>query len=361
MRKLAFITFILTFLAAAGAPADESNYYCVVCGKGPLTGRIWMSKWGPVCDDCAKLPDRCSICGLPVLPGDGHVTTGDGRIICKFDKRNAVLDAAEARQIFDDVRRDVVEMFGEGFALRYPDVTVNLFDVDYWSEKSSPNSLHKFGFASTRISPDGRCTHEVVLLSGRLRDEIASTAAHEYTHLWINENRPASHIIDSDTTEAICELTAYKLMEERNLPEMEKEILENPYTHGKIKTLVAFEKERGIRYILDWVKNGTTTNLDQAVTAARYSTPAMEPVFAASTNVPPLPVALKLKSLLWDGANSRIIVNSVSLGAGETNTVNLRGRTVNVYCQEIHPADAVIRIDGIPRPVTLKLGDSIVP
>ena len=45
-----------------------------------------------------------------------------------------MLDAAEAREVFADARRDLVELFGRGFALKYPDVTVNLFDVDYWSE-----------------------------------------------------------------------------------------------------------------------------------------------------------------------------------------------------------------------------------
>ena len=53
-------------------------------------------------------------------------------------------------------------------------------------------------------------------------------------------------MIAGDTVEAICELTAYKLMEARKQPEHAKAILENPYTHGKIKDLVALEKERGI-------------------------------------------------------------------------------------------------------------------
>ena len=49
----------------------------------------------------------------------------------------------------------------------------------------------------------------------------------------INENCPPGHRIDGDTVEAICELTAYKLMEKRKLPERQKAILDNPYTNGR--------------------------------------------------------------------------------------------------------------------------------
>ena len=189
--------------------AAETNYLCVLCGTGPLTGRIWMSKWGAICNECYKLENHCSLCGLPIRDGGGAVKTGDGRFICKFDKPNAVLDATEAREVFTEARRELIGLFGSGFALNFPDVTVNLFDVDYWSENGRADGLHKFGFASTRQTPKGACTHQVVLLSGRLRNELAATAAHEYTHLWISENCPRDRVIDGDTIEAICELSAY--------------------------------------------------------------------------------------------------------------------------------------------------------
>ena len=42
VRQLALILFL--FAAVGVAAAAETNYFCVVCGQGPLTGRIWMSK-----------------------------------------------------------------------------------------------------------------------------------------------------------------------------------------------------------------------------------------------------------------------------------------------------------------------------
>jgi len=352
MRQTALILFL--FAAVLSSAAGETNYICIICGKGPLTGRIWIAKQGVVCNDCYKLPDRCSICGLPIL--DGAIKTDDGRLICKFDKASAVMDVVEAREVFKDVRRELVELFGRSFALNYPDVTVRLFDVDYWSEAGRPGDLHKFGFSHTRKTSNGDCTHEAVLLSGRLNNEIAATAAHEYTHLWINENRPASHVIDSDTTEAICELAAYKLMQDRSQPEQLKRILENPYTHGEITNLVALENEKGIGYVLNWVQHGRTPRPEASAPSAPVWTQVV-----ASTNVPPpLPETLKLDGLLLNGSSRRAIIGGRSFAAGDLKSVELRGRTVEVRCREIRDTEVLLEVDGKPEPVVLKIGDKNV-
>jgi hypothetical protein len=320
-----------------------------------LTGRIWMSKWGAVCNDCYKLENHCSLCGLPVRDGDGHVKTGDGRFICKYEKANAVLDLTAAREVFLDTRRELLEMFGSNFALTYPEVTVNLFDVDYWSENGRTDGLHKFGFASTRRTPHGDCTHEVVMLSGRLQNELAATAAHEYTHLWINENRPADHLIDSDTVEAICELSAYKLMGERSQPEQQRRILDNPYTHGEIKKLVALEQERGVGYVLNWVKKGSLATLEAQ--AAALDAPVKIAAITV-TNVPaPLPESLKLGGLLLAGSSRHALINGLSFAAGETKNVTLKERTLSVRCREIRRDKAVIEVEGFADYITLKIGE----
>src|SRR6516162_9342042 len=135
MKSRSFPAVFFFLMAMMVSSAAETNYFCVVCGKGPLTNHVWMTKWGALCDECYKLENHCSICGLPVRDGDGHIQTGDGRFICKFDKTNAVMDAATAKDIFADTRHDLVVQFGQGFTLNFPEVTVNIFDVDYWSEK----------------------------------------------------------------------------------------------------------------------------------------------------------------------------------------------------------------------------------
>jgi hypothetical protein len=356
MQRLALVLSL--FAASFSSPAAATNYFCVVCGKGPLHGQIWISKWGPVCDDCYHLKDHCSICGLPVKDGDGHIKTPDGRLICKFDKTNVVLTLEQAQALFDQTRDAVVDIYGPRFALKYPDVTVNLFDVDYWSEKNGENGLHKFGFASTRKTADGRCTHEVVMLSGRTREEMTSVAAHEYTHLWINENRPADRVIDGDTVEAICELTAYKLMAAKKLPEMQQRILANPYTNGKIKTLVAVEHEGGTDYVLDWVKNGKTETFDADANLAPIDVPATAPLIYTP---PKLPEKIKFNGLLTLGGSRDAVINGASFAVGDQKRVKLKNKSVLVRCLEIHDDGVVVQINDSPNRVTLKTGSEISP
>ena len=345
MRRLAFILFLFAASLVAAA-AGPTNYFCVVCGQGPLTGRIWLSKWGAVCNDCYQLENHCSICGLPI--GKDFVKTGDGRFICKFDQPNTVLDAAGARAVFANARRELVGRFGRGFALNFPDVTVNLFDVDYWSEKGHTDGLHKFGFSSTRKTAKGECTHEVVMLSGRLRTELAATAAHEYTHLWINENCPANHAMDSDTTEAICELSAYLLMGAERQPEMQRKILENPYTHGKIKTLVALAESRGVTAILDWVKNGETASLDAPV-AANW-----KPAGAATGRKIQLPAGLRFTGFFTLGTNAVAIINGLGFAPGERRSLRLRNGAALVVCREIRAGKVLVESNGVPAVLELE-------
>lgn len=339
--------------------AQETNYYCVLCGKGPLSGRIWLSKWGPICDDCySNAVNRCSLCGLPITTG--YAKTGDGRYICKFDLPNTVMDEEDARAVFADVRSDLVPLIGSSFALEYPSVKVSLFDVDYWSEAGRDDGLHKFGFSNTRRMKNGECTHEVVMLSGRSRNELSATSAHEYTHLWINENKPEGRELDRDTVEGICELVSYKLVESRGDTNEEQRILTNPYTHGEIVKLVALEQDRGMAYILNWIKNGTTATLEEAeqsTQSAAVTAPFQIPT-VAYTNAPlPLPRTLRLAGLLVGGRYAQAIVDGSSFQVGDRKTIKLASGPVEVRCLNIQRDGVVLEVDGIPAPITLKMGE----
>jgi hypothetical protein len=191
------------------------------------------------------------------------------------------------------------------------------------------------------------------MLSGRTREEMMSVAAHEYTHLWINENRPDSHVIDPDTTEAICELTAYKLMGDKKLPDMQKRILENPYTNGKIKTLVEVEREGGTDYVLNWVKNGTTQTLD-----ADANLPSVSPAVPAQIYFAPRvrPPGLKFSGIMAFGSVQQAVINGVAFTVGEQKKIKLRNKSVLVRCQVIHAADVVVELDGSTNALKLAKG-----
>ena len=315
-----------------------------------------MSKRGPICRDCYQLPNHCSLCGLPVREGDGHVKTGDGRFICRFDKATAVLDTEAARDIFAEVRADLSTSFGSVLALKNPEVTVNLFDVDYWSEKGREDGLHKYGFSSTRKNRDGSCTHEVVMLSGQFKDDLAATAAHEYAHLWINENLAPGRVIEGDTIEAICELTAYELMTLRQRPEQFRRIAANPYTHGAINTLLEVDHEHGFRYVLDWVREGTAPSFTTVPKPAALARPAnVFTLISTNATPPPLPAALKLGGLVLNGSRRQAIINGQTFNLDETRTLPLRSGPVVVHCREIKSDSVIVEVAGASEPVILRI------
>lgn len=359
MRRLAFILFFLSAILKISAGETNyfnpavANYHCVVCGKGPLTGQVWKYKWGIVCDECEQIKDRCSICGLPVKDGDGHTKTSDGRFICQFDKTNCILTLEQAEDLFRKTSDEVVDLYGPQFALKYTDVTVKLFDVDYWSEKGGRGGLHAFGFASTRKTSDGQCTHEVVMLSGRTKEEMTSVAAHEYTHLWINENCPDSHVIDGDTVEAICELTAYKLMQKENLPEQQKRILENPYTNGKIKILISVEHDGGTDYVLNWVKDSKDATFDEDANLAPLPTTAPTPEISYAPRV--LPQGLKFTGIIEIG-KPQAVINDVPLAVGDEQIFKLRDKSVKIRCKQIGDKSIVVILNG-SKDLTLAKGE----
>ena len=350
-------------LAGLAAQAEETNYFCILCGKGPLTGRVWQSKWGYICNDCySNAENHCSICGMPITTGYGK--TGDGRFICKFDLPNTIMDVDQAQDVFADVRGDLLQVIGSGFALQYPEVKVTMFDVDYWSEAGRDDGLHKYGFSYTsRTKKSGECTHEVVMLSGRLRKEVSATAAHEYTHLWINENKPESHVLEKDTLEGICELVSYKLMESRGDTNQEQRILENPYTHGEIVKLVAFEQDHGMAYILNWIKNGTTATLEESdTTETAVAGPIRTPVVTYANVPAPLPRTLRLSGLMLGGGKPQAIVDGASFQVGDDKTIKLASGPVDVRCLAIRENEAVLKVEGLTDPITLKMGEEkVVP
>jgi hypothetical protein len=354
LNKIRQWLFLLVLAAATmTVSAAGTNYFCVVCGKGPLAGHIWLHPRGAICDDCEQLPDHCSICGLPVKNGDGHIKTPDGRLICRFDKINAILTAEDARDLFEKTRDEVVDLYGPQFALKFPAVTVNLFDVDYWSEKGQANGLHKFGFAHSRQAGDGTRTHEVVMLSGRTREEMTAVAAHEYTHLWIYENCPPNHVIEDDTTEAICELTAYKLMQAQKDTEMQQRILANPYTNGKIQDLVAVERISSTDYILNWIK----TSRDASFDGGSSRGPLPEPAAAdRSLIVVPVlaPEGLKFAGIMAFGKEQLAVINGQEFSAGDQKTVKLRNRSVLVRFGPVKDDEITVEANG--RSLTLERG-----
>lgn len=340
----------------------QRREFCVVCGKGPLVGSIWKHpQHGTICQDCYRRDLRCDICSLPIL--DNYLKTRDGRFICKFEKDDVVVDEKQAQLIFRQSVQSLLYVTRDGMRLRGPAPDVRLFDIDYWN---SGSSMRRGGFSQTRQVGD-RYTHNVILLSGLPKDELVSVCAHEYTHLWINENRASDRVIETNTVEAICELLAYKVAERAGFTNQLERIQKNPYTQGRIADLLEADRQYGLAEILRWVKTGrnATVSLSGVRSSAPAPSPAPSPAARrAPAPAPPAvappspassPTGLTLAAIVRTARGYRAQINGVFFMAGDLKRVTHNGRPANLQCLRVTADGALVSLNR-GRPQTLRLG-----
>lgn len=342
--------------------AWANNRRCDVCDQLLGNARYWtLHKTNLICEPCHLIPDQCSLCSMPVKLG--FATTSDGRHFCRRHVSQVVLTENDAVAVYRSATDELRRLARGGMELRSPRVPVNLFDTDYWSldkNGTAGDGLHKVGFSRTTWT-DNRTNHSVVLLSGQRREALAAVSAHEYTHLWIHENRPADRVIEPDTVEAICELAAWKLMQARGEKEQMARIETNTYTKGRIHDLLRIEPVIGFGGVLDWVRNGTATNF-----AAGGSGPAPAPkndqsaalaVWRAATHTarPAPPDRLRLDGLLHGQNRTIALINGVSVEAGGAAEITLNGTKVRLFVDQIADDHVVVHTNGAAEPVTLTL------
>lgn len=349
---------------SAGAPI------CVACDRSPPNIQFWRHTLGLVCNDCKELNRSCWICGLPAHAD--YKETKDGRIICRREAPYAVVDVEAVKQTFETTRASVSRMTRGFMKLKNTKVSVQVYDFDYWNSntargkiKSNAGALHRMGLALSRPAGDG-FYHNVMLVSGQVNTNLIGVCAHEFTHLWINENKPAEHAIEPQTVEAICELVAYKHAETNRRAAYQKQIEENSYTEGRVNELIPHLDRYGLTTILRWVAigKGTTITADElarvqgvafsgASAGSRSASghvaspipdqPTDSPLFASGAKMTkPAATTLKLKGIVGDMA----LINGKAFRVGDTKTFQIGDKKVIVKCEKITPSSVQVRVDG---------------
>jgi hypothetical protein len=357
----ALVWCLLMWLGLANGRAD-TGYRCDVCDRKIESGTVWMLHGtNQICDVCHLIQQRCIHCGMPVKIG--FATTADGRHICRRHVPFVVLDEREANNVFRKATDELRRVARGQMELQQTEIPVKLFDTDYWSSKedaANPDALHKMGFSRTTWS-DGVTNHFVVMLSGQLRETLAAVSAHEYTHLWINENCPTNHVIEQNTVEGICELAAWKLMQGRLEPAEQAKIEANAYTHGRVNELIELEKTIGFGAVLDWVKTGSGTTLSTPQDATPNQ-PADESgtalaIWRAATKTPRPPTheSLHLDGLVQGRNRTVALINGATVEAGAAAEIHLNGTLIKLMVESINDRSVVLRTNGHPAPVTLTL------
>ena len=362
--------FLCAWLHASAQPAAPTGpLTCVVCAKSPLVGKYFVhNKTNFICVDCEALPARCSICYLPAR--EGFSRTPDGRVICRTDLPNVVLNEAEGVQLLARARSELGVVSEGLLTLRTADVVVKMFDVDYWNPKGGGDAaggLHKVGFSSSRAIGGGGFIHNVILLSGRTRSQTMSTCAHEFGHLWLNENLAPTRTLDPDTREAICELFAHKLAARRLDTNEVTRIKENTYTKGVILNAIEFEAREGMPGVVNWVRNRTEAALP-AATGAPAPAPATATASAPTASAPAAPepprelrpppppaTKLELRSLLRTSKRTIAVINGERFEPGTEISMLVNGKRHVVRMEEAQENAVLVTVDGAKQ--TLRLGE----
>lgn len=350
-----------------GSPAPPAKpLTCVVCAK-PIVGNFFVhktnSKTNNLCAECERIELRCTVCGLPAREGYGK--TPDGRVICSRDLPNVVMTEAEGVRLFAQTRSELGAL-GEGaLTLRNADVLVKMFDVDYWNAKGDASAgLHKLGFSSSRNGGAGTLIHNVLLLSGQSRDQTMSVCAHEFGHLWLNENLPAGRQLEANSREALCELLAHKLAQGRKDTNEMTRLKNNAYTKGVILDALEFEARAGMPGVVAWVRTGKDAALPAATgekiastatgTAPTSPPPAAPAVAIELRPTPPPATKLELRSLLRTSRRTVAVINGERFEAGSELSMLIDGKRHNVRMVSVEENGVVVTVDGAKQ--TLRLG-----
>jgi hypothetical protein len=354
---------ILPGLNAIGAePVQPKEIRCFVCDTVYNTGTHYyfnhptLKKRIDICATCKELKQHCSKCGMPVK--ETAEKTKDGRYYCAIDFPLVALDEEEIRKMFAAAAAELIRLSKGRMMLKNPTITVNVFDLDYWNSKTTPGeksepTMQRHGLSTSRPTGGG-LVHTVLLHRGLWKDEMLAVCAHEYTHLWINENKPENRTIGPHTVEAVCEVVALALMEQLQMPVQVQSIMENTYTGGRIKPAAEFYKVHGLNRVLDWVVTGQEPEFNERDFQVTYRSPGAPEIWQ-----PPAPVyrqqfnALQLKSVVGTKEKAVALINDRTFVRGEERKMDLGGKRLSVKLLEITDDSVVLQVEGSPAPLKL--------
>ncbi|MBL9170377.1 MAG: hypothetical protein JNN07_21760 [Verrucomicrobiales bacterium] len=361
------VLFSLVLTLIPSALLADSGSFCAICGERSFGDMYFMkdkvrSSKVVVCERCAKLPQRCSSCGLPVFVG-GKVLS-DNRSLCAVDMPLAVLDQDVAVAIYEDVKRDLFSLMNGLGVLPDRNITVRLVDQRQLARvfagipTAHPDASLQGVTRTRRFSKEG-LEHEIFLCLGLPRNRLAAVAAHEYAHAWVHENVPVERVLDRDTVEAFCELAAFEVMRQRGDQVEMGMIRENTYTRGKIDVLLKASADYQFHRVAQWMKAGTDETLERErmhrVTSLKPSdAPSFGYLAVVQARVPEI---LVLKGLSGTPPKQFALINDATLRVGEEARVRVAQTNVLVRCVEIREQSVTVRINGASEVTELRLRD----
>lgn len=351
---------VWTFCWLGNSSVAATPTHCELC-KEYFTGTIYVvmdpirQVKKHICLKCSKSPTVCSICGLTA-----NLKTmrklDDGRILCDLDSKGAVLNEDEARAIFQEVKRDVQGIFNRFGPFPDANITAHLvsrddFIKEYFRKPSIDDPEKLLGLTRSLSQGGSNHVHHIYLLSGILRAQFMSVCAHEYAHTWLNERFTPTRTMNKDTVEGFCELIAWKYSTSKGYTAEATRILENEYSRGQIRAMIAAEERYQFRRVIDWIEHGVDSWIDkdrlehvlQLKDKAADDSPIV-PLWQQITVPTTVPDTLTLRGISTSGARRFALVNDRTLDKGESAKVRVGSSNVVVRCVEIRDASVVLEV-----------------
>ena len=357
MRGFAKSFFILILLAGFTCASRADN--CAICGQ-PIYGTEYLvtdkvtGEQLLVCSNCIKLP-RCYICGVPVK--DGGAELPDGRWLCARDAKTAVLDDNEVLQTYAEVHDDLDRLFARftEFPTNVDVAVIDRIDVNsmFNTMGNSFESPDLLGYTQPVMTGNQK-RYKIALLIGQPLAELKEVCAHELSHAWVGENvSPERHAqIARDAEEGFCEMVGYLLMDSQGEEAEKNRVLANLYTRGQVKLFVEAEQRYGFEQILDWMRYGETSELDEdhLDEIRDVEMPASTPFagnfvsgnYGTQLAPPPVPAKIELQGILWSD-NPVAIINGHAFFAGDEFNIKFAQTNATIRCLEIQQKFARIR------------------
>jgi hypothetical protein len=354
MQSVLKILFTVFFASIAfGMRADV----CAICGE-EIRGQIYLvtdkvtGEQVEVCSNCIQLP-RCYICGLPVKDG---LQLPDGRWLCARDAKAAVLDTNEVEHIFYEVHDDLDKLFSRytSFPTNLDVFAIDQIDVDSTlGNGGAVENSDLLGYTQGVVE-DGQKKYKIGLLTGQSEAQLEEVSAHELSHAWVGENVPPERHarLARDSEEGFCEMMGYLLADSKGEAGEKKRVLANNYTRGQVQLFIAAEQEYGFDEILDWMRYGLASRLEEGhleeirdvkLPASNFATAyAARPVLAPRPES--APATLRLQGIMW-GSEPSAIINGRSFFAGDESKVPVGRAKVAIRCLNIEKTS--VRIQNV--------------
>jgi len=354
-----WLSILVSVLSATASRCLADPNVCASCGHyiGEtvylIMDRVEGEKKG-VCETCAYLKRRCSLCGLPVK--ENYTALLDGRYLCARDTKTAVQDVEEAKRIWADASREMDRLFSRFMTLPTTNIVFAVVDQVHMDQiLQSPGFERQcpfiLGCTRSRLLGDGRWKHLIDVLSALPKAELSAISAHERAHAWLAENIAPTRELERDTMEGFCELVAYRLMENLGEKNEMSSIKRNAYSRGQIDLFVEAEASYGMYVVLQWLKYGVDGRLLDDLDRIRKIAeprPAAAEIQPLPTTIAPTPVPDTLTLIGISGTGSRrlALINDRAFGADESGKVRVGKTNVVIRCLEIRDRSVVIEVDG---------------